>query len=100
GPACDVPGASREIVGRFVLIVSFLLAGWSRFASAAETSNDIVARGVELRKKGRDAEALSEFKRALAIDKAPRTQAQVALAEQALGPRVAAEHRLLRTVDS
>jgi tetratricopeptide (TPR) repeat protein len=85
-------------VVRRVLIVSIVL-GWSHFASAAEATGDLVAHGVELRRMGRDAEALAEFKRALAIEKSPRTQAQVALAEQALGLWVEAEEDLLRAFD-
>jgi hypothetical protein len=51
----------------------------------------LTRRGLELRRERRDAEALAEFRRAYAIDPAPRTLAQIALAEQALGRWVDAE---------
>lgn len=55
----------------------------------------LIARGIELREKGKDDEALAVFKKALARSPSPRARAQVALAEQALGLWVAAESDLL-----
>jgi hypothetical protein len=45
----------------------------------------IVKRGVELRRQGRDADALAEFQKAAKLEDSPRIAAQLALAEQALG---------------
>jgi hypothetical protein len=69
-----------------------------RDAQAQEDVMSVVEHGVELRRQGRDADALAEFKRALAIQKSPRVQAQVALAEQALGLWVQAEQDLLSII--
>ena len=51
----------------------------------AEDVDAISKKGTELRRQGRDAEALVEFQRAARIQDSPRASAQVALAEQALG---------------
>jgi tetratricopeptide (TPR) repeat protein len=58
---------------------------------AAAEAEARIRRGLELRRKGRDAEALEEFKGALALAPSARAAAQVALAEQALGRWVDAE---------
>lgn len=55
-------------------------------AAAQEKDPDkLIKKGVELRKKRRDADALAAFREAYAIKATPRTLAQIALAEQALG---------------
>src|SRR3954466_7836710 len=51
----------------------------------AQADEDAIRAGVELRKEQRDAEALDAFRKAFAIKATPRAQAQIALAEQALG---------------
>ncbi|HEV3191873.1 MAG TPA: tetratricopeptide repeat protein [Polyangiaceae bacterium] len=56
--------------------------------------------GVALRRQRHDAEALAEFRRAYSIQPAPRTLAQIALAEQALGRWVDAEADLQRAVQT
>jgi hypothetical protein len=56
--------------------------------------------GVALRRQRHDAEALAEFRRAYAIQPAPRTLAQIALAEQALGQWVDAETDLQRAIQT
>jgi PEGA domain len=48
-------------------------------------------RGIALRRQRRDAEALEQFRRSFALRAAPRTLAQIGLAEQALGRWVEAE---------
>jgi hypothetical protein len=52
-------------------------------------------RGIELRKEGRDAEALEAFRAAYQLDKSPRIRAQIAVADQALGHWVEAERGLI-----
>jgi hypothetical protein len=61
----------------------------------ADDVEAIISRGVELRRQGRDADALLEFQRAVRLRDTPRARAQTALAEQALGLWVAAEADLL-----
>ncbi len=62
----------------------------------ADTESDaLITRGIELREKGRDEEALGLFRQALAKSPSARARAQVALAEQALGLWVLAESDLV-----
>ena len=60
----------------------------------AEDVEAILRHGNDLRRQGRDAEALTEFQRAARIEESPRTTAQIALAEQALGMWPEAESHL------
>jgi hypothetical protein len=69
-----------------------------RAAHAAADDEDaeaLISRGIELRERGNDDEALSVFRIALAKAPSPRARAQVALAEQALGLWVPAESDLV-----
>ena len=61
------------------------------WADAATEADALISKGVELREKGRDDEALTVFRQALAKAPTPRARAQVGLAEQALGMWVVAE---------
>jgi hypothetical protein len=56
--------------------------------------------GVALRRERHDAEALAAFRRAYSIQPAPRTLAQIGLAEQALGQWVDAEADLQRVLQA
>jgi PEGA domain-containing protein len=57
-------------------------------------SESHIQQGVELRRTGRNADALVEFQKAYALDPTPRARAQIALALQALGDWLGAEHWL------
>ncbi len=72
------------------------LAGAPRAALAADESDAaaLIERGLDLRQAQRDAEALALFEKAQALAPSPRGQAQVALAQQALGRWVLAERNL------
>ncbi|MBX3229937.1 MAG: hypothetical protein KIT84_26115 [Labilithrix sp.] len=61
----------------------------------ADDAEALIARGLELREKGRDEEALGLFRQAQLKSPSPRARAQVALAEQALGLWVLAETDLV-----
>ena len=63
-------------------------------ASAAAEAEALVARGVELRQRGGDEEALALFRRAFQLSHTPRAQAQIGLAEQALGRWADAEREM------
>jgi hypothetical protein len=76
-------------------LVVGLLVAITALQVQAESADDIVQRGLELRRKRKDEEALAEFKKAWAIAHTPRIQVQIALAEQALGLWVVAEEDLL-----
>jgi hypothetical protein len=53
--------------------------------AAAEDVESMIRQGVELRRQGKDLDALALFRSAVAIQRAPHAVAQLALAEQALG---------------
>jgi hypothetical protein len=83
------------------LAVIVAIASLAAPASAQEPSADaLVDEGIRLREERRDIEALERFERAYAIDAAPRTLAQIALAEQALGRFVDAEAHLREAIAS
>jgi serine/threonine-protein kinase len=64
----------------------------ARAARAQEADAEALTKqGLELRRQRHDAEALAVFRRAYAVKATPRTLAQIALAEQALGKWVDAE---------
>jgi hypothetical protein len=77
------------------LVAALLVSGWLGFAEAgggdAADADALVKQGIELRRSGKDEEALKAFKRAQALRPTPRGRAQAGLAEQALGQWVAAE---------
>ncbi len=75
------------------LVIVLLTAGVVHAQDGA-SPDELLAEGVELRRQGRDAEALERFERAHAIAPSPRALAQIALAEHALGRYVRAEARL------
>jgi hypothetical protein len=77
-------------------LVSFALLSVTLGAATArgEDPDALVRQGVELRRQGREQEALEVFQRAAAIKKTPRVMEQVAFAEQALGQWVKAERDL------
>ena len=63
-------------------------------APEPSAADALVAEGLELRRQGRDAEALERFTRAHEESGAPRALAQMGLAEQALGRWLDAERHL------
>jgi hypothetical protein len=62
------------------------------------TDEELIAQGVELRKKGQDAEALALFERANSVRRSPRAVVQIALAHQALGHWRQAETGLIEAL--
>jgi hypothetical protein len=81
--------------------VFFVLLGASTRAFAEDADADaLIAKGVSLREKGHDDEALRAFRAAYAKAATPRARAQIALAEQALGMWVAAESDLIAALAS
>jgi tetratricopeptide (TPR) repeat protein len=75
------------------LCVVTAVAAQAPLASADE-ADGIITKGTELRRQGRDAEALAEFQKAARMRKSARATAQIALAEQALGLWVDANQHL------
>ncbi len=76
------------------LLLSLLLSACPAAAGPREDADAALRRGVELRREGKDADALEMFQRALSLSPSPRARAQVALAEQALSLWTAAERDL------
>jgi hypothetical protein len=64
-------------------------------AAIGEDAESLIAEGIALRERGKDEDALEKFKKADLLQSTPRSRAQIALAEQALGLWVAAEEHLL-----
>lgn len=63
-------------------------------APRPDQADELIRQGVELRKSGNDDKALEAFRTSFQLQPTPRAQAQVALAEQALGLWVDAERDL------
>jgi hypothetical protein len=80
-----------------VVVLSLLLSAAAR-AAGGDDVDALVNHGVELRKAGKDREALTEFQRAAQTSRTPRVVAQIALAEMALGTWVDAEEHLLEAL--
>lgn len=76
---------------RALLLLACTLAG---AAHAADDPEALIKEGVALRKSGHNAEALALFRRAFDAQPSGRAEAQIALAEQALGAWAAAEVHL------
>jgi hypothetical protein len=81
-----------------VLVVN--IVGASARAAEPETADQLVAKGVELRKKGDHAGALREFQAAHAKDPSGRTLAQMGIAEATLQRWVDAENHLSQALES
>src|SRR3982751_2270792 len=67
-----------------VVLIAGALVGAARQARA-DDAEPLIRRGIELRRAGRDAEALEQFRQANQLAPSPRAAAQIGLAEQALG---------------
>lgn len=84
---------------RLALVVACVLALWAPEAAAqSKDAEALVDEGVELRREGRDAEALARFERAYELQPSARALAQIGLAEQALGRWVSAHGHLVRAI--
>jgi len=67
-------------------------------ADADADADALIKHGLLLRRQGKDTEALEDFRRAYALEPTPRGQAQIALAEQALGHWLEAEADLVHAL--
>jgi len=75
----------RVRVGILAAQVMMLQPFSAAMAAGAPDVEAIVKNGIDLRRRGRDAEALAEFQRAARLQESARVIAQMGLAEQALG---------------
>ncbi len=69
-------------------------------AASADPAEMLIKQGVELRRAGNDAKALSKFERAYQMSHSPRAAAQLGLCEQALEEWEAAEGHLSEALTS
>ncbi|HET6149344.1 MAG TPA: four helix bundle protein [Polyangia bacterium] len=83
--------SAKASIGLATVLVCFLALVESVQAGEAD---DLVKQGLDLRRQGRDAQALEVFKRAHQLAPGGRTAAQVGFAEQALGMWTDAEVHL------
>ncbi|MCG5053595.1 MAG: PEGA domain-containing protein [Myxococcales bacterium] len=87
----DPSATARRWLRAFFLGLVILSGGP---AWAGDTAESLIAEGVELRRLGQDAEALSKFEKAYTQSSTPRAAAQWGLCLQALGRWSEAEARL------
>ena len=91
-------------VGRFIpllsLSLSFVLGSGGRLLAAGgdDDAEAAIKKGIELRRRGDDAQALEQFKRAYSLTRWPRALGQMGFAEQALGRWREAEEHLGRAL--
>ena len=72
----------------------FLFLGIAFAGNSIAQAGDPLDRGIQLRREGRDEEALHHFRRAYEQHPSPRVRAQIGLAQQALGNWMAADEDL------
>lgn len=82
------------------LVLLLAAAPGLALAQSSDPAEALMAEGVELRRQGRDAEALERFRAAFDQSGSPRARAQVALAHQALGNWIEAESNLEAALDT
>jgi hypothetical protein len=83
-----------------IILALVILAAPTARAAEPETADQLVAKGVELRKKGDHAGALREFQAAHAKEPSGRTLAQMGIAEATLQRWVDAENHLSQALES
>jgi hypothetical protein len=74
---------SKKVLCTFGLVV--LASIVSPTLAVADEVEDLLRKGIDLRREGRDQDALETFRKANQLASTPRTVAQMGLAEQALG---------------
>jgi tetratricopeptide (TPR) repeat protein len=81
-----------------VVVAAVAALGFGSPALAVD-ADELLEKGTELRRQGRDAEALAQFQEAARLHESPRAIAQIALCEQALGLWVDANLHLTQALD-
>jgi tetratricopeptide (TPR) repeat protein len=84
----------RSLARACVCVLALVLSS----TASAQEADRLVDEGIALREERRDTEALERFQQAYAIEAAPRTLVQIALAEQALGRFSDAEAHLVQAL--
>jgi hypothetical protein len=93
-------GAHRSAAFAAVVLVAATASASTGHADGPSESEQDVQRGIELRRLGKNREALSAFEEAYRLEPTIRAGAQIALAHQALGEWVEAERGLERALTS
>src|SRR6187455_2124299 len=83
-----------------VILLAVLTVLPSGVRAGGDEEDALVTAGNELRRKGRDAEALEQFRKAVALRRSPRSLAQAGLAAQAVGLWLEAEASLTEALDA
>ncbi len=81
----------------FLALIAALLVTLIPAATQAQSNPEAdaaISKGIELRRQGKDEEALAQFQRAFKLAPTPRAKAQMGLAEQAIGRWADAERDL------
>jgi hypothetical protein len=96
-PTMRTPSRCALVAGILLLLGPSTARPQEPPAATTQESADeeLIAKGVALRKEGRDADALAIFERALALRPSPRAVVQIALAHQALAHWREAERGLI-----
>jgi hypothetical protein len=79
------------------IVLTIAIVAGRDLAEAADPEG-LIREGIELRRRGEDAEALRLFQQAFETHKSPKACAQIGLAEQALGKWGAAERHLHQAI--
>jgi hypothetical protein len=94
-------GRHRLSAVRSLAVALFLALAWATAPAArADDPDALYKRGVELRKAGKDRDAVDIFQKLREVDKSARVLAQLGLAEQAVGLWVDAEAHLDAAIES
>lgn len=83
----------------WVTAEAFLRSGYA-VADDKATEQSLIIEGIELRRGGRDADALPKFEKAWRLSQSPRASAQYGLCLQAVGRWTDAEARLLEAINA
>lgn len=89
----------RNLLLPTLLALVLLLDISGRALAAGDTVEDLISKGVELRRRGQHERALELFRRAHAEDPSPRTLAQMGLAEQSLKRWIDSETHLIGALE-
>ena len=92
--------SSRALPGASALLLFACGMVYARASVAQGIDESLVEHGIALRRERRDAEALEQFRKAFQLHPSPRTRAQIALAEQALGQWADAERDLVAALSA
>jgi hypothetical protein len=87
----------------YLVAAPVLVPGWFEVAGGTAQAADyesLMREGISLRRSGNDLAALTRFQQAFGLNQTPRAEAQIGLAEQALGRWTAADKHLKEALES